>query len=72
MFDTMIEGEVRLTQTKSKKTLTDTDIETRQRRTGPDGGAHGTDVDTDVHAATDSDAAPTPDSGIKAHTDRDS
>ncbi len=49
--------------TKSKKTLSDGDIATYQRRTGPTTGAPGTDADT--HAHTDKDTAP------KAGTDAD-
>jgi hypothetical protein len=50
-------------ETKSKKTLTDSDIATHQRRTGPSGAVPGTDADAHTH--TDSDAAP------KAGTDAD-
>lgn len=48
---------------KSKKTLSDGDIATYQRRTGPTAGTPGTDAD--AHAHTDKDAAP------KAGTDAD-
>lgn len=57
--------------TKSKKTLSDGDIATHQRRTGPAGTAPGTDADT--HAHTDADAAPKagPDAHAAPATDRD-
>ncbi len=46
----------------AKKSLTDGDIATYARRTGPSGAAPGTDVDThsdvDVAAHTDHDTAP--------------
>lgn len=49
---------------KTSKTLSDGDISTYQRRSGPSGaGAPGTDAD--AHAHTDSDAAP------KSGTDAD-
>lgn len=51
--------------TKTGKTLSDSDIATFQRRTGPTIGAPGTDADTHAHAPTDKDAAP------KAGTDAD-
>lgn len=61
-------------ETKPKRSLSDSDIATFQRRAGPDGGGRaGTDVDTDTHAHTDSDT--TPKSGTDADaapaTDRD-
>lgn len=58
--------------TKPKKTLTDSDISTHQRRGGPSGAAHGTDAD--AHAHTDSDAAPKAgtDADAAPATDRDS
>jgi hypothetical protein len=54
-------------KTGSKKTLTDGDISTYQRRGGPSGGAPGSDADAHVtpQAGRDVDAAP------KAHGDAD-
>ncbi len=54
-----------MAETKPKRSLSDSDIATFQRRGGPDGAAAGTDVDTDTHAHTDSDTTP------KAGTDAD-
>ena len=63
-----------MAETKSKKTLSDTDIATFQRRTGPAAAGHGTDVDSDAHVATDSDTAPKAgtDTDAAVTTDRDS
>ncbi len=52
-----------MSDTKTKKTLNDSDISTYQRRGGPSGGNPATDAD--AHAHSDSDAAP------KAGTDAD-
>lgn len=58
-------------ETKPKKTLSDSDIATYQRRAGPSGAAPGTDADTHVH--TDADAAPVlaSDSDANPAKDRD-
>ncbi|MDG3042389.1 hypothetical protein [Roseicyclus marinus] len=57
--------------TKPKKTLSDSDIATYQRRGGPAGGPPGTDADAHVH--TDADAAParSSESDASPATDRD-
>lgn len=49
-------GDNNLAKTKGKRSLSDGDIATYQRRTGPMGGAAGTDADS--HAHTDTDIAP--------------
>lgn len=54
---------------KRSKTLSDSDIATYQRRTGPAGAAPGTDADT--HAHTDHDTAPKAATDADAATDRD-
>lgn len=54
-----------MAETKTKRSLSDSDIATYQRRTGPAGAAAGSDVDSDTHAHNDSDTAP------KAATDAD-
>lgn len=65
-------------KTSPSKTLTDSDIATYQRRTGPAAGAAATDADAhsdaDAHAHTDSDAAPKAGSDADAakSSDRDS
>lgn len=64
-------------KTGSKKTLTDSDISTYQRRSGPSGGVVGTDADAHVtpQAGHDADAAPKAgrdvDAAPKAHSDAD-
>ena len=58
-----------MAETKPKKTLSDSDIATYQRRGGPAGGAPGTDADT--HAHTDADAAPMPASDSDANPAKD-
>jgi hypothetical protein len=61
---------------KPTKTLSDSDIETLQRRAGPQTNTPGTDTDAhaatdaDAHVATDADAAPAP--APKASSDADS
>lgn len=50
---------------ETKRSLTDSDIATYQRRAGPAGTARGTDADSNAHSHSDTDAAP------KAGTDGD-
>jgi hypothetical protein len=64
-------------KTGSKKTLTDSDISTYQRRSGPSGGVVGTDADAHVtlQAGHDADVMPKAgrdvDAAPKAHSDAD-
>ena len=60
-----------MAETKPKKTLSDSDIATYQRRGGPAGGAPGTDADTHAHAHKDADAAPMPASDSDANPAKD-
>jgi hypothetical protein len=55
----------RVTDPKTKRSLTDSDIATYQRRGGPSGTRPGKDTDSDAQARTDTDTAP------KAQTDSD-
>ena len=59
--------------TRSTRTLSDSDISTHQRRTGPGGQPSHSDSDTHAHAHTDSDTAPKagPDADAAPATDRD-
>jgi hypothetical protein len=60
-------------KTGSKKTLTDSDISTYQRRSGPSGGVVGTDADAHVtpQAGHDADAAPKAGRDVDAAPARD-
>lgn len=51
--------------TGTKRSLSDSDIATHQRRRGPQGAATGTDADAAGHSPTDHDTAPA------ARTDHD-
>ncbi|NKX44671.1 hypothetical protein [Roseicyclus persicicus] len=64
-------GDGLLGDTSSKKTLSDSDIATYQRRGGPSGGAPGTDADTHAHTDADTQAQTDSDTAPKAHSDRD-
>ncbi|WP_416916267.1 MAG: hypothetical protein ACMUJJ_05620 [Roseicyclus sp.] len=60
-------------KTGSKKTLTDSDISTYQRRSGPSGGVVGTDADAHVtpQAGHDADASPKAGRDVDAAPARD-
>lgn len=66
-----------LAGTTTGRSLSDSDISTYQRRSGPAGAAPGSDIDSDAHARkdTDSDTAPKArtgtDSDAAPATDRD-